>query len=153
MEPEHGWTVTRQVFNEPDEIRVALPISLESLHSSSGRSRRSSPPCSIRSKANSTASCPRRLLRSAWKSGVPSSLRTSLTVDQERLRLHAERSFNDGREANRPAMSIAREAADPRAIPAHHQAVAVVLDFVNPERARRWARRLGGQARFDEAGV
>ena len=72
MEPEHGWTVTRQVFNE-------------------------------------------------WKSGVPSSLRTSLTVDQERLRLHAERSFNDGREVNRPVMSIAREAADPRAIPTDSQ--------------------------------
>ncbi len=37
-------------------------------------------------------------------------------------------------------MTAAREAADARAIPAHHQPIAVVLDFVNPERAggRRW---------------
>ena len=57
------------------EYRLALPSSLASrrLRSISGRPRRSLPSCSIRSKANSTASWPRRRLRSAWKSGVRSS--------------------------------------------------------------------------------
>jgi hypothetical protein len=32
-------------------------------------------------------------------------------------------------------MAVAGEAAYARAIPAHHQPIAVVLDFVNPERA------------------
>jgi hypothetical protein len=51
-----------------------------------------------------------------------------------------------------PVMAAAHEAADARAIPAHHQAVAIVLDFVNPH----WAGRRPGHprrlARFDEAG-
>ena len=34
-------------------------------------------------------------------------------------------------------MAVASEAADPRAIPAQHQAVAVTLDLVNPQRAGR----------------
>jgi hypothetical protein len=49
-------------------------------------------------------------------------------------------------------MAIAREAADARAIPAHHQAAAVVFDLVDPERAGRWPLHLRRQARFDEAG-
>jgi hypothetical protein len=44
-------------------------------------------------------------------------------------------------------MAVAREAADAQAIPSHHQAIAVMLDFVNPERAGRWPRRLRRQAR------
>ena len=58
-----------------------------------------------------------------------------LAVDQERLRLDAVRSINDGREAIDPIMTVAREAADPRAIPALHKPVAIVLHFVNPQRA------------------
>jgi hypothetical protein len=38
------------------------------------------------------------------------------------------------------------------AIPAHHQPVAVMLDFVNPHWAGRWPRYLRRQAWFDEAG-
>jgi hypothetical protein len=75
-----------------------------------------------------------------------------LAVDQEGLRLDAERGINDGREAVGPVMAVAREAADPRAIPAHHKAVAVVLDLVNPERAGRWLRHLRRLAWCDEAG-
>ena len=52
-------------------------------------------------------------------------------MDQERRRLDAVRSIDDGREAVGPIMTVAGETADPRAIPAHHQAVAVVLDFVD----------------------
>ena len=51
-----------------------------------------------------------------------------------------QRGIDDGREAVGPIMAVAGEAADPRAIPAHHQPIAVVLDLVNPERA---GRRLG----------
>jgi hypothetical protein len=39
-----------------------------------------------------------------------------------------------------------------RTIPAHHQSVAIVLDFVNPERAGRRSGHLRRLARFDEAG-
>ena len=63
-----------------------------------------------------------------------------LAVDQERRRLDAECSVNDGRDV--PVMAVAGEAADARAIPAHHQPVAVMLDFVNPERAGRRSEHL-----------
>ena len=62
------------------------------------------------------------------------------------------RCANDGREAVGPVMAIASEAADARAIPAHHQSIAVMFDFVNPERAGRWPGHLRWQAWFDEAG-
>jgi hypothetical protein len=52
----------------------------------------------------------------------------------------------------RPVMAVAGEAANPRAILAHHQPITVVLDFVNPERAGRWPRHLRRLAWFDEAG-
>ena len=48
------------------------------------------------------------------------------------MRLDAESGVNDGRKAVGPVMAVAREAADALAIPANHQPVAVVLDFVNP---------------------
>jgi hypothetical protein len=71
---------------------------------------------------------------------------------EERRSLDAAGSVNDNREAVSPIMAVAREAADTLAIPAHHQAAAVMLDFVNPERAGRWPRGLRRLARFDEAG-
>jgi hypothetical protein len=61
-------------------------------------------------------------------------------------------TVNDGREALGPVVTVASEAADALAIPAHHQPVAVMLDFVDPQRAGRWPRRLRRLARFDEAG-
>jgi hypothetical protein len=88
----------------------------------------------------STASWPRRLLRSAWKSGhalVAGDHR--LAVDQKRLCLEASGGFDNRREAVGPIMAVARETANPRAVPAHHQPIAVMLDFVNPERATRWS--------------
>jgi hypothetical protein len=36
-------------------------------------------------------------------------------------------------------MAVARETADARAVPAHHQPVAVMFDFVDPQRAGRRA--------------
>ena len=82
--------------------------------------------------------------RSAWKSGVPSSRAiTALAVNQERLRLDAAGGVNYGREAVGPVMAVASEAADARAIPAHHQPIAVMLDFVDPQRPD------GGRATFD----
>jgi hypothetical protein len=48
--------------------------------------------------------------------------------------------------------AVAGEAADPRVIPANHQPVAVMLDFVDPQRAGGWPRHLRRLARFDEAG-
>jgi hypothetical protein len=75
-----------------------------------------------------------------------------LAVDQERRGFEPEGSVDDGREAIGPVMAAAREAADARAIPAHHQAVAIVLDFVNPHWAGRRPGHPRGLARFDEAG-
>ena len=55
------------------------------------------------------------------------------------------------REAVGPVIAVAGEAADDAgAIPAHHQPVAVVLDFMNPQRAGRWLLRLRRHW-FDEA--
>jgi hypothetical protein len=52
----------------------------------------------------------------------------------------AARSLNDGRETVAQVIAALREAPDAVAIAAHHQPVAVVLDFVDPQRA---GRRLG----------
>ena len=66
--------------------------------------------------------------------------------------LNEERSLDDGGEAVGPVVTIAGEAADTRAFPAHHQPEAIVLDFVNPQRAGRRPGDFRRQARFDEAG-
>jgi hypothetical protein len=75
-----------------------------------------------------------------------------LAVDQERRCLEPGGCLDNGREAVGPVMAVAGEAADARAVPAHHQPVAVTLDFVNPERTGRWPRHVRQLARFDEAG-
>jgi hypothetical protein len=75
-----------------------------------------------------------------------------LAVDQERLRLEASGGFDNGREAVGPIMAALGEAANARAIPAHHQPVAVMFDFGKPKLARRWPRHPRRQAQFDEAG-
>src|SRR6478735_10646877 len=85
-----------------------------------------------------------------WRSVVVGD--HGLAIDQERRGLEAERGIDDGREAVGPVMAAAREASDARAIPAHHQPIAVVLDFVNPERAGRRSGYLGRQAWLDETG-
>ena len=56
-------------------------------------------------------------------------------VDQERMCLKASSGFDNGREAVGPIVAVPREAAHAQAIAARHQPVAVVLDFVNPQRA------------------
>jgi hypothetical protein len=66
-----------------------------------------------------------------------------LTIDQKRRCLDASGGLNDSWEAIGPVMAVAREAADPRAVPPHHQPVAVMLDLMSPERAD------GGRATFD----
>ena len=43
--------------------------------------------------------------------------------------------LNDGREAVSPIVAVAGKAAHPRTVPADHQPVAVMLDFVDPQRA------------------
>jgi hypothetical protein len=49
-------------------------------------------------------------------------------------------------------MAVAREAADPQAIPAQHQPIAVMFDFVNPQRAGWWSGHFRRLARLDEHG-
>ena len=66
-----------------------------------------------------------------------------LAVDQKRLRPdEALCRFDDGREAVGPVMAALREAADARAVPAHHQPITIVLNFVNPQWAGRRPRHL-----------
>jgi len=67
-------------------------------------------------------------------------------VNQKRCGVDAKGGIYDGREAVGPVMTVAREAPDPRAVPA-----AVVLDFVNPERAGRRSEHLRRLARLNEA--
>jgi hypothetical protein len=75
-----------------------------------------------------------------------------LAVDQERVSLQASGSFDNGREAVGPVVAVAGEAANARAVPAHHQPVAVMLDFVDPRCPGGWPGHLRRLARFDEAG-
>ena len=49
-------------------------------------------------------------------------------------------------------MAAPGEAADPRAIPAHHQPIAVMFDLMNPERTGRRSGYLRRQAWLDETG-
>ena len=59
---EHGRTVVRQMLAVPDGVLgLADQSGNRRMRSISGRPRRSSPSCSIRSKAYNTASLPRRL--------------------------------------------------------------------------------------------
>ena len=127
------------------ERRLALPSSFLSrrLRSISGFSRRSTPSFDQvkgeQHRLMAPASAPQRMkVRCAVVAGDH-----GLAVDQGRLRLEAERGVNDCREAVGPVMAVAGEAPDARAIPAHHQPIAVVLDFVNQ------SGPVGGRATFD----
>ena len=51
--------------------------------------------------------------------------------------MDAAGGFDNGREAVAPVVAVACEAADAQAVPAHHQPVAVVFDFVDPQRGYR----------------
>jgi hypothetical protein len=64
-------------------------------------------------------------------------------VDQERLRLEAGGGFNNSQEAVRPVWLIECEAANARAIPAHHHPIAVMFDFVDQSGPE------GGRVTFD----
>ena len=75
----------------------------------------SSPSCSIRSKANSTAALASQRMEVQHPVIAGDH---DLAVDQERLRLEAGGGFDNSREAVRPVMAVACEAADARAIPA-----------------------------------
>ena len=55
-----------------------------------------------------------------------------LAVDQERVSLKASGGFDNGRETVGPIIAVAGEAANAGAIPAHHQPITVMLDFVDP---------------------
>jgi len=68
------------------------------------------------------------------------------------VRLKASGGFDSGREAVGPVVTVPGEAADALGVAAHHQAVAVVFDLVDPQRAGRRSGHLRRQTRFDEAG-
>ena len=84
--------------------RLALPISSarRRLRSISGRSRRSSPSCLIRSEARTAALAPQRT--EAQHPVIAGD--HDLAVDQERLRLEAGGGFDNNQEAVRPVMAV-----------------------------------------------
>jgi len=75
-----------------------------------------------------------------------------LDVDQAGARLEPVHGLDDGGIAVRPVVPVAGEQPHAAAVSAHHEAVAVVLDLVNPV-CTGWGL-VGGrwQAGFDETG-
>ena len=74
-----------------------------------------------------------------------------LAVHQAGTRLEAVHGLDDERIAGTPVMPVAGEEPDADRVPARHEAVAVVLDLVDPVWAARRALGGKGQARLDEA--
>jgi hypothetical protein len=75
----------------------------------------------------------------------------SLAVDQAGPHLQVVHGLDDEREAGGPVVASARDQPNADRVAPGHQAIAVVLDLMNPVRARRLVGRRW-QARFDEAG-
>jgi hypothetical protein len=67
---------------------------------------------------------------------------THLAVDQARPHLERVDGFDDERIARRPVVAVAGEQANTNRIAPRHQAIAVMLDLVDPVRAGR--RTVGG---------
>jgi len=58
-------------------------------------------------------------------------------VDQERVSLKAGGGFDNRRKAVGPVVAVPGETAHAQAVPAHHEPITIVFDFVNPQRAGR----------------
>jgi hypothetical protein len=75
-----------------------------------------------------------------------------LAVDDAGARAQAGEGLDNQREAVGQVISRAAIEPHPRAVLAGHDAEAVMLDFVNPQRTRRQRIGLGGEAGLDKAG-
>ena len=75
-----------------------------------------------------------------------------LAIDQAGTRLEPVHGLDDERIARCPIVPVPRQQSYADGIPARHQAIAVMLDFVNPVRAARRSVGGGWEAGFDEAG-
>ena len=75
-----------------------------------------------------------------------------LAIDQARADLEPVNGLDDERIARCPIVSVPRQQAYANGIPARHEPVAVVLDFVNPVRAGRRSVGWGWEAGFDKTG-
>ena len=144
---------SRMAF-DPRRVSVfeAVGIVCRLLRSISGRSRRSAP-----SLFDQVERYKHRLAArlGSWrvKSGVPSSPRITASPSiRNEVALMRQARPRRWKGSGGPVVAVPGEAADARAVPAHHEPIAVMLDFVNPERAGRWPGRLRRLARFDEAG-
>ena len=75
----------------------------------------------------------------------------NLTIDEARVHLEVVQGLDNERETVRPVIASPGQQPDAHGVPTSHQAIAIVLDLVNPVRTRR--RLVSGrrQARFDEA--
>ena len=109
---------------------------------------------SIKSNASSTATSQRVAATSQRVEVRPSVLaqHDHLAIDHKAFRLDTASSEDDGREAVAPFITAALPATDAGAHPVDHQPIAVMLDFVNPERAGRRPHHLRRLARSDQAG-
>src|SRR5262249_12612240 len=109
------------------------------------------PSSSSRSKAYRNISAGRSRYRSRANTASPfSSQQTaSPSIRHERILSPAAVSTMVG-EARRPVMPVPGQEPDAGHVAAHHHAVAVVLDLVNPPAADRRALGGGGKGRRDE---
>ena len=67
------------------------------------------------------------------KVGLPSSLTTTASPSIRKDAALCAGHINYRREAISPIVAVACDAADALAIPAHHQPITVMFDFVNPQ--------------------
>ena len=120
---KHGRAVTRHMLSEPDG--APLGLAEQSGEPSLALDRRQVAQVvvvmldqvdGVQHRLMATASAPQRM-----EVGRPVVAGDHhLAADQERFGLEASGGFDNSREAVAPIMAIAREAADARAIPAHH---------------------------------
>jgi hypothetical protein len=75
-----------------------------------------------------------------------------LAIDQAGTHLQPVNGLDDERIARSPVVPVPGQQADADRVSARHQAIAVMLDLVNPVRAGRRSVGWGWEAGFDEAG-
>ena len=103
----------------------------------------------VKGRARAHRKAPRR----ASKSEMPSSRQTTASPSiRNDLRSDCAGGLDDRREAIGPIMAAPRPQANPRALPAHHDAESIVFGLMNPEWTGRRLDRLRRSAGFNKSG-
>ena len=95
-------------------------------------------------RRHAAASCSFAPARAAWRDWA----KHRLAVDHERTVPVSKRGLGDQRKPARPVMAVTREQADALSAALDDQAIAVVLDLVEPVGPVRNFLRLGWNAGF-----